>query len=244
MKAVFVSKDSKPFNVIRYHFTPLSFAVALESEPTSLVETIRQTPYDLIIFNTLDFPRHWKPVLKLIREYYSKEQTVFILLTGASFGFEEAAKAIFLGANGLVNINLSEKQEIARLEEIFKRYHMVGEKRRFNRIVPGRYDVFNLVFTTPRGFLLVPGIIMDISIQGAMFKPFHERPLIGLRKDDVIPDCSLRLGDTITSVECRITRINDTIGLEFTSFNEDAHHQLFTYLMERSARRLKHSREG
>jgi len=234
-----VSKDPKPFNTIRYHFTPLAFDIRLISDPCLLVETVKQEPYDLIIFNTLDFPRHWKPVIKLVREYYSKEQTVFILLASGSFSLEEAAKALFLGVNGLVNINLADKQEIVRLEEIFKRYHIVSEKRRFNRIVPDTNDVFHLLFTLPGGFVLVPGMIMDISIQGAMFKPFTQRALVRLKKGSIINQCSLKLGDNIISLACRITRVSDTVGLEFTSFNEDAHHQLFKYLMERSERKLK-----
>jgi hypothetical protein len=239
VKAVFVSKDPKPFNTICYHFTPLTFDIRLVTDPCLLVESVKREAYDLIIVNTMDFPRHWKPIIKLVREYYTKEQTVFILLVSGAFSMEEAAKALFLGVNGLVNINLTDRQEIMRLEEIFKRYHIVSEKRRFNRIVPDTNDVFRLLFTLPGGFVLIPGIIMDISIQGAMFKPFQERALVRLKKGSVVNRCSLKLGDTIISLACKITRVGDTVGLEFTSFDEDAHHQLFKYLMERSERKLK-----
>jgi len=239
LKAVFVSKDKEHIKFISYHFAPLAFEIIHIQEPCKLVETIKQEAYDLVLFNTQDFPRHWKPIIKLIREYYSKEQTVFVLLINNAFKFEEACKAIFLGVNGLININLSDKHEIVRLEEIFKRYHIVSEKRRFNRIVPDINDTFNLLLTEPNGFTLIPGTIIDISIQGAMFKPFPTPFLKRLKTGDIIPFCSLHIGNYLVSIECKITRITDAIGLEFTSFNNDAHHKLFKYLMERSERKLK-----
>jgi hypothetical protein len=87
VKAVFVSKDPKPFNTICYHFTPLTFDIRLVTDPCLLVESVKREAYDLIIVNTLDFPRHWKPIIKLVREYYTKEQTVFILLVSGQGPF-------------------------------------------------------------------------------------------------------------------------------------------------------------
>jgi hypothetical protein len=241
VKVVLVSKDKEHLTALTYHFAPLAFDIMHIQEPSQLVDSIKRESYDLVLFDTRDYPRHWKPIVKLIREYYTKEQTVFILLVSNEYRFEEACKAIFLGVNGLVNIDLSDKHEIVRLEEIFKRYHMVSEKRRFNRIVPDTNDTFNLLFTEPRSFSLIPGMIMDISVQGAMFKPFPTPSLKRIKKDDIIPFCSLHIGSYLVSLECKITRITDTIGVEFTSFNNDAHHKLFKYLMERSERQLKQS---
>lgn len=239
MKVVFVSKDKEHIKTIKYHFAPLAFEIIHIQEPNKLVDTIKHETYDFMLFNTLDFPRHWKPIIKLIREYYTKEQTVFVLLINRGFKFEEACKAIYLGVNGLVDINLADKHEIVRLEELFKRYHIMGEKRRFNRIVPDINDTFNLLLTEPNSFSLIPGNILDISVQGAMFKPFPSPFLHHLKRGDIIPFCSLHIGNYLVSLECKITRITDTIGLEFTSFTNDAHHKLFKYLMERSERKLK-----
>jgi hypothetical protein len=239
VKIALISKDKAPVETIRYHFKPISFEVIQIQEPLEFIEKIKQDMYDLIIFNTVDFPRHWKPILRLLREYYSKEQTVFVLLTNATFEFEEAAKAIFLQANALININIENKQEITRLEEVYKRYHISSDKRRFIRIVPDRYDVLNLLFTEPHRFTLIAGTIIDISIQGAMFKPFSKQSILHLQIGEKIQSCSLHIGKYLISMECKIARINDTLGLEFVTFNNDAHHKLFKYLMERSEHRLK-----
>jgi hypothetical protein len=239
VKIALICKDKELVETIRYHFEPLSFSIIHSTEPLQFIDTFREERYDLVLFNAMDFPRHWKPILKVLREYYSKEQTVFVLLTNAAFEFEEAAKAIFLGVNGLVDVDITNREEIARLEEIFKRYHMASDRRRFVRAVPDTHDFLNLLFTEPRHLSLIPGTILDISIQGAMFKPVNRRSILHLRVGEKIQSCSMHIGKNIITMECKIIRIGDTIGLEFTSFNNDAHHKLFKYLMERSENRLR-----
>jgi hypothetical protein len=238
VKTAIVTRNEELIEHLSYHLLPLSFDIHKFDDPNKLLEILKEE-FDLIIFDISYFPRHWKPFCKLLREDKSKEQTIMVLIKGYQLPFEEAAKAIYLGVNGIIEYDINDKQEIFRLTEIFKRYRSVKENRQFIRIIPDQKEVFYILFTNPRTRTIVTGAIKDISIQGIMFHPLEPEMIRGLEKGDIIPRCSLQIGDSIISLECKIVRMADDIGLEFTYFNDDAHHRLFIYLMERPTRRLQ-----
>ncbi len=238
MKTIIFTKNESLVQHLSYHLLPLSFEIAHESDTSRLFDLL-QEEYDLIVFDMSDFPRHWKPIVKLLREDKSKEQTIVILINASRFPFDEAAKAIYLGVNGIIEYDANDKREIYRLMEIFKRYRSVKENRRFMRIIPEPDEVFQILFTNPNSSKMVTGRIIDVSIQGIMFTPLEPDMIAGLQEGDMVPHCSLQIGEHVISLECRITRVGGSVGMEFTYFNEDAHHRLFTYLMERPFRKLR-----
>ena len=239
MKTIIFTKNEELINHLSYHLLPLSFEIDHENNTSRLFDLLK-TDYDLIVFDIQDFPRHWKPIVKLLREDKSKEQVIIILINANQFPFEEAAKAIYLGVNGIIEYDNNNKREIYRLMEIFKRYRSVKENRRFMRIIPETDEVFQILFTNPHTNKIITGNVIDISIQGLMFQPLDPAMITGLQEGDTIPHCSLQIGDHIISLECRLTRVGGSMGMEFTYFNKDAHHRLFTYLMERPFRQLQH----
>jgi len=228
---------------LTYHLTPLSFDIAYFSDPAKAIDLIGKD-YDLFIFDVSHFPRHWKPFCKLLRDTKNKEQTILILIKAIRMPFEEAAKAIYLGVNGIIEYDENDAKEIFRLTEIFKRYRSVRENRNFLRVIPDHDEVFHLIATNPRTGKIVAGYVKNISVQGIMLTVLDPRMIERLEKQDLLPRCSLQIGDRIVSIDCRVARPGKTLGLEFTAFNDDAHHRLFTYLMERPARQLSRRMAG
>lgn len=239
MKTIIFTKNEDLISHLSYHLLPLSFQIEHESDSSRLFDLLKND-YDLIVFDIQDFPRHWKPIVKLLREDKSKEQAIIILINASKFPFEEAAKAIYLGVNGIIEYDADNKREIYRMMEIFKRYRSVKENRRFMRIIPEPDEVFQILFTNPHTQKIITGNVVDISIQGLMFHPLEPAMIHGLEEGDTVPHCSLQIGDHVITLECRLTRVGGSVGMEFTYFNEDAHHRLFTYLMERPFRQLQH----
>jgi hypothetical protein len=239
LKTIIFTKNEDLISHLSYHLLPLSFQIEHESDSSRLFDLLKND-YDLIVFDIRDFPRHWKPIVKLLREDKSKEQAIIILINASKFPFEEAAKAIYLGVNGIIEYDADNKREIYRMMEIFKRYRSVKENRRFMRIIPEPDEVFQILFTNPHTQKIITGNVVDISIQGLMFHPLEPEMIHGLEEGDTVPHCSLQIGDHVITLECRLTRVGGSVGMEFTYFNEDAHHRLFTYLMERPFRQLQH----
>jgi hypothetical protein len=205
---------------------------------SKVVDSIDEIQPDMVLFNAVDFPRHWKPILKLLRERLSKEQAVFVILA-KNPPYEEAAKATYLGANGIIDANLPEKKQMQRLEELYRRYGSLKDKRRFQRLIPTQADNLKLVFSHPRTLAIVTGSLVEISIKGASFYPDDTSLTADLHRDDALAHCTLSVAGEAVAVNARVTRNEDTIGLQFKSFETGGHHKLFHYIQNRTQRELQ-----
>ncbi len=238
-KLVLVAEEDKYIELLQFHFGPMGFAVSHTNEPDDLIKNIETLDPDIIIFNSVEYPRHWKPLLKILRDKKSIEETVFILITDDNFSFEEAAKAAHLNVNGIIPENLLEKKVLFQLNDLIRRYKNLSDKRKFSRVVPRSTETYRLLFTHPVRNSIISGVVSDISLEGANFIPANPEQTADLPLDLRIGGCSLRIGEQIIIVNCRVARNKRELGLEFESFDEDGHQKLFTYLMERSEREIR-----
>lgn len=239
MDILVVSRQARLPDLLRYHLQPIGFQITHNPDPVDVIDRCEEIEPEMVVFQAEDFPRHWKPLLKLLRAGRSREQCVFVLLKGDEFPFEEAAKANFLEANGIVDSTLPEKELVNRLQELFRRYRSLKDQRKFHRLVPMAEDRLQLLFTNPESMAIVAGQLIEISIQGASFRALEPAMVSGLRRGVELPSCSLRVGDGITSLSARVTRSGEVIGLQFRSFGTGGHHLLFQYIQKRAERGLK-----
>jgi DNA-binding response OmpR family regulator len=238
MKLLVVARRKDLKDLITYHLNPIGFEIVYYSDPVKVVDSIEDIQPDMLLFNAMDFPRHWKPVLTLLRETLSKEQAVFVILA-KNPPYEEAVKATYLGANGIIDANLPEKQQMQRLEELYRRYGSLKDKRRFHRLIPTEADNLKLVFSHPHSLALITGTLAEISIKGASFRAHDTALITDLRRDDRVEHCTLRVEEDHITLSARITRNDDDIGLQFLSFEPGGHHKLFRYIQNRSQRDLQ-----
>jgi hypothetical protein len=224
---------------LSYHLKPLGFELERISNPVRALDQLEELDPQAILFHAGDYPRHWKTLLKLVREKKNKEELIFILIAPKGFDIEEAAKASHLGVNGIMREDLSDKKELYRLEELVRRYRELREKRNFTRLIPTNDDSLGFAFTNPRRLSLVVGKIREISIQGASFYPSPASVVSDLPVGHEIRDCSLKVGDEVISVTCRLTRNRDELGFQFLTFEEGGHSKLLKYIQDRSERALK-----
>jgi hypothetical protein len=241
MKMLLVAAQDTFANVLGYHLTPLGFTLEHADDPVRAIANLDDINPQAILFSAGDFPRHWKTMLKLVRERKGKDELIFILATPAGFEMEDAAKAAHLGVNGLVGEELSDKRELYRLEEIIRRYRTVKDKRNFARIVPEAPQELGFAFAHPRRLALVTGTVREISIQGASFLPWRAAAVEDLEVGVEIPRCSLKVDEAVISLDCRLTRNREDLGLQFLSFGEGGHHALLSWIQSRADRALKNA---
>jgi CheY-like chemotaxis protein len=239
MKLLLVATSKEHANVLGYHLKPLGFELEQETDPVRAIERFEQLSPQTILFDAVDFPRHWKPLLNLVREKKPREEVIFLLVTGSDFSMEDAAKAAYLGANGLLGRNLSDKKELYRLEEIIRRYRSVRDKRNFTRLVPSASEQVGFAFTHPMRLALVTGAVRELSVQGSSFLPSIPAAVADLPVGIEIPHCSLKVEDEVISVDCKLTRNREELGFQFLGFGGGGHNILLRYIQARSQRALK-----
>ncbi len=239
MKLLLVAARGQYASALSFHLRPLGLTVEHHADPLHVIEHLDQIDPQALLVHAGDFPRHWKPIMKLAREHKTREDLICLLAAPRDFPLEDAAKAAHLGVNGILGDDLSDKQELYRLEAIVRRYRAVSEKRSFTRLVPQSGDELGFAFTHPRRMTFVTGTVREISIQGSSFLPALPSAVADLTRDTEIKNCSLKVEDKVVSVTCRITRNREELGFQFLSFGEGGHHTLLKFIQARTERALK-----
>ncbi len=236
-----VSRQPRLADLLARHLQPVGFELQRETDPVGLLGRLEEIDPAMIIVHTGDFPRHWKPLLRVLRETRGKDQCIFVLVKEPQFPFEEAAKASFLGANGILEAGLPDKEMAYRLQELIRRYRPMKDRRKFHRLIPSSQDRLQLLFTHPESMSVVTGRLLEISIQGASFLPVEPGMTAGLHRGAELPCCSLRVEETVTSLSAWVSRAapQGEIGLQFRSFATGGHHALLQFIQKRAERELQ-----
>lgn len=220
MKAILVVEDDGVAEIVRYNLKPLGLDIIRYRDPIKALDNLDEVLPDAVIMSARDFPRHWKTLVVDLRSARPKASCAIILLKGEYFPFEEAAKAAYLGVNGVIKEDLSDPSELDRLLQIVKRYIQVDESRRVDRHVPGPNDRLGFAFSHPVTYLTVSGSIESISEEGMAFLPESRASVSDLEPGTVIDDASLRVADSILTVRCKLIRNEVTMAFLFDSGDE------------------------
>ena len=239
MKLLLVAARGQQAAALAYHLTPLGFTLEHQTDPVYVIEHLEQLDPQAILIHAGDFPRHWKPLVKLARDKRSRESLICLLAAPNDFAVEDAAKAAHLGVNGIIGADLADKKELYRLEEIVRRYRSVSDKRSFARVVAQDTDELGFAFTHPQRMAFVTGKVREISIQGSSFLPARPSAVADLSVGTEIRNCSLKVEDKVIAVTCKVTRNREELGFQFLSFEEGGHHTLLNYIQSRSERALQ-----
>ena len=239
MKIILVSERESLREHITTHFHPQDMEIIQYWNPIKGMDNVEEIDPDVVLFSAKDFPRHWKPFLSFLRTIRTRDETVFVVLKGDDFDAEEATKAQHLGANGLVHENLEDRGELGRLREIIARYKKIKEVRAEKRYVPDQNDRVGFIFCHPITLQAVAGQIDDISNRGLRFQP--EQPAL-VRDIDLgtkVSGCSLRIGDEILTLTCKVVRNEQALSLEFAGVSSEKEERIGRYLKQHIRRELE-----
>jgi hypothetical protein len=240
MKLLLVAAGDRDPNVLGFHLRPLGFTVEHLGDPVEAVARLDEIAPEAVLFNAADFPRHWKPALKVAREKRTREELIFVVVAPPDFEVEEAAKAAHLGANGIVGTDLADKKELYRLESLLRRYRPVEDKRTVTRVVPPEEAAPLFAFTHPVRRGLVTGRIREISIDGASFKPGLGSVTADLAPGCRLERCSLKLAErSLVGLAAKVTRNRSEMGFQFLEFEADGRSTLLAWIEARGERSLR-----
>ena len=239
MKILLVSERDELREFIKHNFIPRGAEIIQYYNPIKAMDNLDEVDPEVVMFSARDFPRHWKPFLVFLRDTKPRDQCVFVILRGEDFDHEEADKAQALGVNGIVDEQLRDKQELARLKELVNRYRDIGDARAEKRLIPTIADTVRFVFTHPERMEMVFGNVEDLSATGVAVAPYDRHRIMGLPVGGDLPSCSLRIGQNIISFPARIVRNERTLSLVFGKLNDGQRALIRSYVSAHSQRELQ-----
>lgn len=245
MKLLIISQDDYIHKIMEINYGSRNVALLSYRNPIKAIDNLEELSPDIIVFSAEDFPRHWKPFIRLYREYRDRNNGVFILLTGEFFPEEETAKATHLEVNGLVHICYDNTEFIDSMDEILSRYIDIEDIRYEKRYKPKEYDQLEFIFNHPQSNSLVTGKILDISGRVISFRPDNTNLIIDLHEGTTINNASLQIGDDIYDVNVTLKRNQGVLVLALEAKIQNISTILADYIAKKSERGLaflkKHS---
>ena len=239
MKTLLVIEHDNLKDQLIENLAPRGFDFIHYRNPIKAIDNIEEISPDLVIFSTVDFPRHWKPFVTVLRSFLSKEESVFILIKSDHFSSEESTKASVLEVNGIISDNFSDPAVIGQLEDIFTRYNVIDDKRISRRFLGTVTEDIEFVFTHPISSSLIDGELTDISIGGISFKPDNPQITMDIREGTTLVNCSLRLNTSLYKIDVTVIRNNSILSLGFIDIDENLKEDLMEYFHEIPERELE-----
>jgi hypothetical protein len=238
MKILLIAEKDSTKESVSTHLAPRGFDLIHYRNPIKAMDNIDEIAPEVVFFSAEDFPRHWKPFLKLLRESFTKDTTTFVLLKGDIFPFEEAAKAKHLEVAGIIKENLEDRKEYSRLEELLSRYTPLNETRRENRYIPGVDEDVALIFTHPENHSIITGSVFDLSATGAALEPDNIDAVKDLPVDLIVERCSLKIEDRYFSFPCKVIRNEERIAFQFLDLDDSVVTAIKNYIAKKPEREL------
>ena len=239
MKALIVIDSDPAYNLVSFYLRPLGFDFVRYRLPLKAMDNVDEVDPDAVLISAEDFPRHWKTLVQFIRTERDKKRTAIVILKGSTFSYEDAAKASFLGVNGIASENLDDPEEIDRVQSILARYKSVKNGRSARRFRPGDWERLEFILSSPDSGAIVTGRIVSISNTGLAFESDSAADLARFPAGTEFPDCSLRVDDAILSASCSLVRTEPDVAFTFTGMDAADKEILERYLIERPLRKLK-----
>lgn len=216
-----VAEDKDLCKRFRSFFRPLNCNIVNYVNPLKALDNLIEVSPDILVYSTTDFPRHWKIFIKNIREYHDKKTKVIILAVSDDFSIDEADKAAYLGANLLYPERLETFDDFQGLLEGINRYKALTKQLETPQWTPEDDEQIPFIFEHPKDIRMVPGKLIRISLSDAIFHPDVLDDVHDLLPGMIIESGSLRLGDNILKIKCRIIRNFGSLTLSFVDFAND-----------------------
>lgn len=241
MKAVLICQREEVKEMVQKHLEPLGMSVIHYRNPIKAMDNLDEIDPEIVMCSAMDFPRHWKPLLLFLRNHKSKDQTIFLLLTRATMPEEEVNKSTHLGATAILNENLDDPREIARLKLIISRYKFVSNDRGNQRYLLTPYDKIDFILSHPVTGEISGGKIIDISTQGMRFAPYDSHFFNNVPANTILYHSTFRVDDTLFNVQNIVVSSPSEpfIRLSYLKMDESMKALLKNYLSGQASREIQ-----
>lgn len=226
MIIMLVAEDAALKSRFTSFFGPLGYDVVQYSHPLKAMDNLDEIAPDVVLCQTLDYPRHWKLIVKHIRETRERDDAVVILGVDDSFDTDEANKAAFLGVNLLYPERLETIEDFRELDDRISRYKAPPKRSQAFTWIPGEEERISFIFLHPVEFRMISGRLTELSPAGGVFRPDDPGDIAAIDIGALIDGGSLRAGESLLSIKARVIRNSGTLSLAFVEFADDGFQNL------------------
>jgi DNA-binding NarL/FixJ family response regulator len=191
--------------------SPYGVGVVHYRHPLKALDNLAETKPSIVLYDLQDFPRHWKILIKYLREEFRKDEVIFLLVSTGPAPLEEANKALYLGVNGILQFNGDVEALARNIREVFLRYGTFEVESAPE--TQGSDGPLAFLFRHPRHKHLVTGTLVKYDGQKATFKPDFPHEVADLSEGESLAGGSLRLAESLITLDATVLKNNGQLQL-------------------------------
>lgn len=233
MKILLIADDDELKKKISAHFKPKGYSIIHYKNPLKGMNNYEEIEPEIVIFNSTDFPRHWKIANNFLKQDIPHINPVFFLLVNNEFPMEEVCKGVYLGVDAIITDEYNSPNYLKHLEDLFGRFYSSQTSIKTPLLLESPESRIDFMFMNPDNFQLATGKLSELSLKGAGFKPDDPKSVFPLTKGTILEGCSLRTDEGIITIKAEIRNNSGIMDLDFVSFSENGEELLKNYIKEK-----------
>ncbi len=233
MKILLIAEDDQLKKTISNHFKPKGYSIIHYKNPLKGMSNFEEIEPEFVIFNSTDYPRHWKIANYFLKQDIPHINPVFILLVNKNFPMEEVCKGVYVGVDAIISDEYESEDYLKRLDDLFARFYSSQTSITTPLLLETPENRIDFMFMNPENFELATGKLSELSLSGAGFKPDKPKSVFPLTKGTILEGCSLRTDDGIITIKAEIVNNSGIMDLSFISFSENGEDLLKNYIFSK-----------
>jgi len=221
MTILIIANDKDLKAKFRKYFGHIGYSVIQYMNPLKAMDNLDEISPDVLVCNASDYPRHWKIVVKQIRENRNRNDVVAILLIANDFDSSEANKAVTLGVNILFSNIIETIEDFENLNNKISRYKSPPGLSKKSSWFPQEENPVLFAFSHPKDLRMIAGHCVELSSAGGVFRPNEPGEIADLETGTVIESCSMKMDSLLISLQARVTDNLGTLSIEFIEFKDN-----------------------
>lgn len=230
MKILLIADDENLKKTISDHFKPKGFSIIHYKNPLKGMSNFEEIEPEIVIFNSTDFPRHWKIANYFLKQDIPDVHPLFFLLASDKFPMEEVCKGAYLGVDAIISDEYESEDYLTHMEDLFGRFYSSQISIKTPLLLESMENTIDFMFMNPQNFQLATGKLSELSLSGAGFKPDDPKAVFPLEKGTILEGCSLRTEEEIITIKAEIINNSGIMDLSFLSFSENGEDLLKNYI--------------
>ena len=187
--------------------------------PLKSMDNFDEIEPEIVLFSTIDFPRHWKLAAQSLRDKWNRRKALFILLTEKDFPAEEADKAAYLGVNALIEADELSRDNYKRLHSLMTRYRLSPEKAD-GPVFHTLKTPCPLMFMNPVNLQFISGQVERELLNRILFFPSEPAAIVDLKAGTILRNCSMERKGQIETFDSVIRKGGKFLELEILQVKE------------------------